>query len=95
MERRTKAAHEMILIHGFAKVTNDPSLQSACPDLDIGVGRYEDRRNRMPQFDQASLELESVHRGHMKVSDQAGGFAKARGSEEIGGRRESLDSVAE
>jgi hypothetical protein len=31
----------------------------------------------------------------MKVSDQAGGFAKARGSEKIGGRCESLDSVAE
>jgi hypothetical protein len=95
MERRAKTAHEMILIHGFAKVTDDPIPQSAGPDVVIGVGGYEDRRNRMPQFDEASMELQSVHRGHMKVSDQAGGFAKARGSEKIGSRCESLDSVAE
>jgi hypothetical protein len=95
MERRTKTAHEMILVHGFAKVTNDPILQSARPDLVIGVGRYEDRRNRMPHFDEASMELQSVHRGHVDVGYQAAGFDEAGGSEKIGGRCESLDSVAE
>jgi hypothetical protein len=85
----------MILIHGFAKVTNDPILQSAGPDLVIGEGRHEDRRNRMPHIDEASVQLESRHHGHMKVSDQAGGSTKARGSEEIRSRRESLDNVAQ
>jgi hypothetical protein len=45
MERRPKTAHEMILIQGFAKVTNDPILQGARADVVIGVGRHEDRRN--------------------------------------------------
>jgi hypothetical protein len=94
MERRTKTAHEMILIQGFAKVANDPILQSARPDVVIRIGRHKDGRNRVPHFDEASVELESRHRGHMNVGDQAGGFAKVRGSEEIGGRRESLDAVA-
>ena len=74
MECRPKTTHEMILIHGFAKVTNDPILQSARPDVAIGVGRHEDRRNRMPYFDEVSMEFESGHRGHMKVSDQAGSW---------------------
>jgi len=95
MERRTKTADEMILVHGFAQVTNDPILQSAGPDVVIGVGRHEDRRNRMPHVDEAFMELQSGHPGHIDVGDQAAGFANARGSEEIGGRCESLDSVAE
>jgi hypothetical protein len=95
MERRTKTAHEMIFVHGFAKVTNDPIRQCARPDVDIWVGRHEDRRNRMPHFDEVSMELESGHPGHMNVGDQAAGFDKTRGSEEIGSRRESLNSVAE
>jgi hypothetical protein len=95
MERRTKTADEMILVHGFAKVTNDPILQSARPDFDIGVGRHEDRRNRMPHFDEASMELQSIHLGHVNVGYQAAGFDEACGSEKIGRRCESLDSVAE
>jgi hypothetical protein len=95
MESRTKTPHEMLLINGLAKVTNNPIVQSARPDVVVRVGRHEDGRNRMPHIDEASLELESGHRGHMNVSDQAGGFAKASGSEEIRSRWESLDNVAQ
>jgi hypothetical protein len=84
----------MILIHGFAKVTNDPILQSAGPDVVIWVSCHEDRRNLMPPFDEASMEVESGHRGHVDVGNQAGGFDKARGCEEIRGGSEGLDSVA-
>jgi hypothetical protein len=95
MESRTKTAREMLLVNRLAKVTNDPIVQGARPDVVIGEGRHEDRRNRMPHINEASVELESGHRGHVKVSDQAGGFAKAGGSEEIGGRWEGLDTVAQ
>jgi hypothetical protein len=95
MERRVKTAHEMILIQRFAKVTNDPLLQSASPDVVIGVSRHEDRRNGIARIDEMSVELESGHRGHMDVGDQAGGFDKPRGCEEIGRRRESLDAVTQ
>ena len=50
MESRTKTPHEMRLINGLAKVTNDPIVQSAGPDVVIGVGRHEDRRNRMSRY---------------------------------------------
>ena len=92
MESRTKTPHVMLLINGLAKVTNDPIVQGAGPDVVIGVGRHEDRRNCMPRVDEASVELQSGHRGHMDVGDQAGGFDQARGCEEIGRRRESLDA---
>ena len=49
----------------------------------------------MSHIDEASAELESRHRGHVHVGDQAGGFDKARGCEEIGRRRESLDAVTQ
>src|ERR1700722_4838162 len=95
MERRPKTTHEMILIQGFAKVTNDPILQGARPYVVIGVGRHEDRRNRMPHFGEASMQLQSVPRGHVDVGDTEGGVDKAGRREEIGARCESLDSVAE
>ena len=95
MESRTKTPHEMLLINGLAKVANDPIVQGAGPDVVIGVGRHENRRNGIACIDEVSVELEAGHRGHMDVGDQAGCFDKARGSEEIGSRRESLDSVAQ
>ena len=48
-----------------------------------------------PHIDQASVELNAGHRGHMNVGDQACGFGKTRGSEEIGCRREILDGIAQ
>ena len=95
MESRTKTPHEMLLVNGFAKVANDSIVQGAGPDVVIGIGRHEDRRNRIPRIDEVSIELESGHRGHMDVGDQAGGFDKARGCEKIGRRRESLDAVTQ
>ena len=95
MEGRTKTPHEMLLINRLAEVTNDPFIQSAGPDVVIGVGRHKDRRNCMPLGDELSVELEFGHRGHMDVGDQAGGFDEERGSEEISRRREGLDAVAE
>jgi hypothetical protein len=74
MESRAETPHEMLLINGFAKGANHPILQSAGPDVFVGIGRHEDRWNRMPHFDEVSVELESGHRGHMDVGDQAGGF---------------------
>jgi len=85
----------MLLINGLAKVANDPIVQSAGPDVVIGIGRHEDRRNRIARSDEVSVELESGHRGHVHVGDQAGGFDKARGREEFGRRWKSLDAVAQ
>ena len=95
MESRTKTPHEMLLINGFAKVTNDPIVQGAGPDVVIGIGRHEDCRNRIARCDEALVEVESGHRGHMNVGDQAGGFDEEWRCEEIGRRWESLDAIAE
>ena len=81
MESRAKTPHEILLINGLAKVANDPILQTAGPDVVIGIGRHKDRRNRIARVDEVSIELESGHLGHMDVGDQAGGFDKTRGCE--------------
>jgi hypothetical protein len=95
MESRTKTPHEILLINRLAKVTNDPIVQSACPDVVIGIGRHEDRRNCIARIDEVSVELEPSHRGHMDVGDQAGSFNEEWGCEEIGRGWESLDAIAE
>ncbi len=95
MEGRAETPHEMLLINGLAKVTNDPILQSAGADVVIWIGRHKDRRNCIPRIDEVSVELESGNCGHMDVGDQTGGFDKARRCEEIGRRWESLDAVAQ
>src|ERR1700704_4658643 len=95
MESRTKTSHQLLLINWLPKVTNDPIVQSTGPYVIIGVGRHEDRGNRIPRIDEVSVELEPGHRGHMDVGNQAVGFDKARGGEEIGRRRKSLDAIAQ
>ena len=95
LESRTKTPYQMLLINRLTKVTNDPIVQGAGPVNVIGVGSNEDRRNRVSCIDEVSVELESGHRRHMDVSDQAGRFDETRGCEEIGCRREGLDVVAQ
>src|SRR6266436_2449922 len=85
----------MLLINWLTKVTNDPIVQGASPVNVIGVGRNEDRRNGVPDFDEVSVELDSGHRGHMDVGDQASRFDETRRCEEIGCRRETLGGVTQ
>jgi hypothetical protein len=95
MESGVNAPHQMLLIERLAKVTNDAIPQSAYPDVFIGVGCHEDRRNLVARLDEAFVKLKARHRGHMDVGDQTGGFDKARGGEEIGSRRKGLDAIAQ
>ena len=66
-ESRTKAAFEMVVIHRFAEVANDPILQGTLSDDLIRVCGNEDRRDRMPRIDQASVELDP---GHSRASER-------------------------
>ena len=45
-------------------------------------------RRHCARIDEMPVELDSCHRRHMDVSDQAGGFDEMGGCEEIGCRRE-------
>jgi hypothetical protein len=89
-----KTPLQMLLINRLPKAADDPIRQGAGPDVVISVSRHEDRRYHIPRIDEMSVELESGHRRHMDVGDQAGGFDETRGGEEIGCGRESLNGVA-
>src|SRR5580658_9995608 len=84
----------MLIIDRLAKVTNGSILQSAVSICVIGIGSNEDCGNRVAGLDELPIEFDPGHRRHMDVSDQAGCFNQTRRCEEIGCRRESLDSVA-
>ena len=53
-ESRTKAAFEMVVIHGLAEITDDPILQGAVADDLIRVRGDENRRDPMSRIDQMS-----------------------------------------
>ena len=48
-----------------------------------------------PARDEAPVELEARHAGHMYVGDQTGRFGEATGGEEIGSARECIDAEAQ
>src|SRR3954471_5593224 len=90
-----KAPYETLLVNRLAEITNDSIVQSACPLTVVGLPSNEDRRDGVSHIDEVSIELDAGHRGNMNVGDQACGFGKTRGSEEIGCRPEILDGIAQ
>jgi len=92
-QRRAKALQQTRLVNGLSKAADDPLVELAGAVVD--VGREEDRRNRVSGVDEVSVEVDSGHSRHLDVGDQAGGLNHPMGCEEIGGRPESLDGVAQ
>jgi len=86
---------EIFLVNRLAQVAHDSVLQGVGPVDIIGIGSNEDCRNRVPRFDEVSVEFDPGHPRHMDVSDQARRFNEKRRREEIGCGRESLDVVAQ
>jgi hypothetical protein len=91
-KRCTKALQQTRIVNGLSKAADDPIVEHAVP---VDIGREEDRRNRVSGIDEMSVEVDSGHSRHLDVGDQAGGLNHPMGCEEIGGRPESLDGVAQ
>ena len=85
----------MLFIDWLAKVADDPIVQGADPVNIIGVGSHENCRNRAPRIDEVSVELESGHRRHVYVGDEAGRFGETGRCEEIGRRCKSLGGIGQ
>jgi hypothetical protein len=77
----------MFLINRLTKITNDLIVQGTGPVDVIGVSSHENCWNRMARLEEASVELDSAHRRHVDVGDQAACFEATRRCEEIGCRR--------
>jgi signal transduction histidine kinase len=91
-KRCTKALQQTRIVNGLSKAADDPIVEHAVP---VDIGGEEDRRNRVSGIDEMSVEVDSGHSRHLDVGDQAGGLNHPMGCEEIGGRPESLDGVAQ
>jgi hypothetical protein len=48
------------LIKRPAKVTDGPIVQRTDANVVTGVGRHEDRRNRVPRLDEVSVKLKLI-----------------------------------
>src|SRR5882757_1421794 len=90
-----EAPYETLLVDRLAQITNNSIAQGAGSLAVVGVASNEDCGNGVPHIDKVPVELDTGHRGHMDVGDQACGFGKTRGSEEIGCRCEILDGIAQ
>src|SRR5712664_2690203 len=93
MEGRTKTPYQIVLINRLTKVANNAVVQGARPINVIGIGSNEDGRNLGPGVDEVSAELDSAHRRHMDISDQAGRFDETRRRQEIARGGETFDGV--
>ena len=93
-ESRTKAAFEMFVVDRLGKVTNDSISQGAPPDDFVRVCGNQDGRNRVARLREMPVEFNSSHSRHLNVTDQARGFRKQRGSQEIACRGKRFDTVA-
>jgi hypothetical protein len=94
MEGRAKTLHQVRLINRLPKVADDSIFQRARPDAVVGVRRHKNRRDRVSRLNEVSMQIVPGHRGHVHVSDQTDRSVETSRCEEIGGRREDLDSVA-
>src|ERR1700732_4440562 len=95
LESQIEAPYETLLPDRLAEITNKSIAQGAGSLAVVGATSNEARGNGVPHTDKVYVELNAGHRGHMDVGDQACGFGKTRGSEEIGCRCEILDVVAQ
>src|SRR5580704_5716422 len=78
IESRAKAPFQLLVVNWFAKITDNSFPQSAGARLVIGIGCYQDRRNRAPCLDEVPIKFDSRHSRHLNVGDQAGGFDESR-----------------
>ena len=85
----------MVVVHGLAQVTEHPILQGAVPTHLIGVRGNEYRRDTMSYINQVPVELDPRHSRHLNVADQARRGKEEGRRQEIGGRGERFDSVAQ
>ena len=94
-ESRTKAAFQLLIIHGFAEVTNHSTLQGAVSSRFIRISGDENGRDHVARIDEMSMELNPAHSRHLNISDQARRFGDERRFQELGGRGKRLDRVAQ
>lgn len=68
----------MVVINGLAEITDRPIGKSAAPSNLVRVRRDENCRDPMSLINQASVELDSCHAGHLNVGDQTRGCGEER-----------------
>jgi hypothetical protein len=90
-----EAPYETLLVKRLAEITNNSIAQGAGSLAVVGAASNEDCGNGVPHIDKVFVEFNSGHRRHMDVGNQACGFGKTRGSEEIGCRCEILNGIAQ
>jgi hypothetical protein len=90
-----EAPDETLLVDRLAEITDNSIAQGAGSLAVVGAASNKDCGNGVPHIDKVFVELNAGHRWHMDVGDQACGFGKTRGSEEIGCRCEILDGIAQ
>src|SRR5512136_2003376 len=93
LKSRTKAAFQLLIIHGFAEVTNHSILQGAASSRFIRISSDENGGDHVARIDEMPVELNPAHSRHLNVSDQARRFGEERGFQELGGRGKRLDRV--
>jgi hypothetical protein len=90
---RSDPRQPRVVVKRLEKIASDTVFQSPRPYSLVGIGSNKDGWNLMPRLDQARVEFDSRHSGHLDVGNQAGGLVETARCQEIGCRRESFGGV--
>src|SRR5258706_5777778 len=90
LKSRMQALHQLFLVNGFPKITDNAIFQGAGPFNIIWTASNQYCRNRVSSPNEVCVEFNPGHRGHMDVSNQAGRFNETGRPEEIICRPEYL-----
>ena len=74
-QSRADTCKQLIRIKWLAQIADDAGTEGAGPDAVIGIRGNKDCRNGVSGLDQPTVQLDTRHRRHMDVGDQAGGVA--------------------
>jgi predicted transposase YbfD/YdcC len=75
-QSRADTCKQLIRIKWLAQIADDAGTEDAGPDTVIGIRGNKDCRNGVSGLDQPAVQLDTRHRRHLDIGDQAGGVGK-------------------
>ncbi|MGB9644514.1 MAG: hypothetical protein WCB44_05195 [Stellaceae bacterium] len=94
-QSRADASEQIILLKGFAQVTNDAGRERALPNAIVRVRRDQDGRNGLSRSRQVTMQPEPGHPRHLHICDQAGSAADMARAQKLLRGRDGLDPISQ
>src|SRR5689334_23298718 len=72
-QSRADTCKQLISVKRFAQIADDASREGTGPDIVVGIRGNKNCRNGMSGLKQPTVQLETRHRRHLDIGNEAGG----------------------